>query len=613
MSLARVSIASMMVLLIALPAQAADTVGLVDDSKAHWSLRDDNGSSTTIGYGNPGDVPFMGDWDCDGVDTPGLYRRSDGFVYLRNENTTGIADVTFLFGNPNDLPLIGDFDGDGCDTVSIYRPSEARFYIIDELGENGGGLGKADYFFDYGNPGDAVFAGDWDNDGTDTPGLRRNSNGFVYLRNSNTTGIADVSYFYGNPGDVPVPGDWDSDGQDTIGLFRPSNTTFYLRNSNTTGIADQSFAMPLAGSIPVSGSFGLDLPAPPPPLTLQTVGSGFYRPVFVAAPGGDPRLFVVEQGGDIELVVDGVKQASPFLRIDVTESSERGLLGLAFHPDYPSNGKFYVNYTIGSSTLISEFQVSGNPNLADESSERILLQVTQPFTNHNGGMLAFDANGYLLIALGDGGGAGDPGDRAENPFSLLGKILRIDVDQKEAGREYAIPPDNPFASGGGAPEVFQLGLRNPWRFTLDAGDLYVADVGQNQREEVTVLPGNTPGSDFGWNTWEGSLCYEGPCVTGGFVFPQVEYSHSSGCSVTGGFVYRGSAIPGLGGRYFYGDFCGGWIKSFRYENSVVGSHRAHDSDLGSVPLLSSFGYDGFGELYVTSLQGGVVSKVIAAP
>ncbi len=603
----------LMAMVLAVPAMAADTVGLVDDSKAHWSLRAENGNSTTIGYGNPGDVPFMGDWDCNGTDTPGLYRRSDGFVYMRNSITTGVADITFLFGNPNDLPLVGDFDGDGCDTVSIYRPSEARFYIINELGKDGGGLGAAEYSFEYGNPGDVVIVGDWDNDDVDTPGLRRDSNGFVYLRNSNTTGIADISYFYGDAGDLPVAGDWNWDGTDTVGLYRPQNSTFYLRNSLSTGIADQSFSMPLAGTRPVSGSFGLKLPALPPPLALQTIVSGLDRPVFVAAPQGDPRLFVVEQTGDIELIVAGVRQTTPFLDLGVTFSSERGLLGLAFHPDYGSNGKFYINYTIGSKTRISEFNVSGNPNLADLSSERILLEITQPFSNHNGGMLAFDANGYLLIGLGDGGGAGDPGDRAENPFNLLGKILRIDIDSQAGGKQYAVPPSNPFAAGGGAPEVYQLGLRNPWRFAVDAGHLYVGDVGQDRREEVTVLPGSTPGANFGWNTWEGSLCFEGPCVTNGFVFPQVEYSHPSGCSVTGGMVYRGNDLPGLAGTYFYGDFCGGWIKSFRYENSVVGSHRNHDSDLGAVPLLSSFGYDGFGEIYVTGLQGGVVKKIVTGP
>jgi hypothetical protein len=196
----------------------------------------------------------MGDWDCDGVDTPGLYRQSDGFVYLRNSNTQGVADIKFFFGDPGDVPLAGDFDGDGCDTVSIYRPSEARFYVIDELGSNGGGLGAAAYSFLFGNPGDVAFVGDWDGDGIDTPGLRRPSDGFVYLRHTNTQGVANVSFFYGNPGDVVFAGDWDADGGDSIGLYRPSNGAVYLRNVLSTGVANLAFPVG-SGMLPAAGDF----------------------------------------------------------------------------------------------------------------------------------------------------------------------------------------------------------------------------------------------------------------------------------------------------------------------------------------------------------------------
>jgi hypothetical protein len=185
----------------------------------------------------------MGDWDCDGIDTPGLYRRSDGYVYLRNSNTEGVADLGFFFGNPGDFPVAGDFDGNGCDTVSLYRPSEGRFYVIDHLGFGDAGLGAAERSFYFGDPGDAPFVGDWDSDGIDTPGLRRDSNGFVYLRQTNTQGIADISYFYGDPGDVVFTGDWDADGDDTLGLYRPSTATVYLRNTNSTGVADLSFGV----------------------------------------------------------------------------------------------------------------------------------------------------------------------------------------------------------------------------------------------------------------------------------------------------------------------------------------------------------------------------------
>ena len=601
------------VLLFAAPAQGADTPGVVDQTTGTWTLLDGEGDPSPIGFGNPADVPFMGDWDCDGIDTPGLYRRSDGFAYLRNSNTTGVADVTFLFGVPGDLPLPGDFDGDGCDTLSLYRPSEARFYVINELGQNGGGLGAADYSFLFGNPGDVPFMGDWNGDNIDTPGLRRPSNGFVYLRNSNTTGVGDVSYFYGDPGDLPFAGDWDGDGDDTLGLFRPSTGTVYLRNTNSTGVAHSTACIGQHSSVPVAGDFGPVSGPTTARIALQLVNSGLDRPLFVSAPPGDCRLFVVEQTGDIEILSGWTRLSSPFLEVVVTGFGERGLLGLAFHPDYSQNGKFYVNYTIGSVTRISEFRVSSDPNRADPSSERVLLEVTQPFTNHNGGMLAFDESGFLLIALGDGGGGGDPGNRAQNPNNLLGKILRIDVDGGDVGGRYSIPPGNPFASGGGAPEVFLIGLRNPWRFDIDEGLGYIADVGQEHREEITVISMGSGGADLGWNTWEGTRCFDPPCTGGGFVFPQIEYSHLSGCSVTGGYVYRGRAISGLAGAYFYGDLCSGWISSFRYEGGEVVDQVDRTPQLGTVGSLSSFGLDGFGEIYVTSLQSGRVLKIVPAP
>ena len=604
----RLALAAVLVVGLGLPAMATDTVGVIDQTSGHWTLRDENTNTKAIVYGNPMDEPFMGDWDCDGVDTPGLYRRSDGFAYLRNSNTTGVADVTFLFGNPGDLPLIGDFDGDGCDTLSIYRPAEARIYVINRLGTAGGGLGVADFSYEFGNPGDIPVAGDWDGDGTDSTGLRRPEDGFVYLRNSNSTGIADISYFFGDPGDLPVAGDWDDDGVDTFGLFRPSNSTFYLKNTHNTGVADLSF--PLSSGLPVSGHFDLNLPPPPPPLALEQVASGLDRPVLVAAPPGDPRLFVVEQTGDIEIISGGSVLPTPFLDLGVTSGGERGLLGLAFHPEYASNGRFYVNYTIGSVSRISEFRVSSNPNSADAGSERVLLTVNQPASNHNGGMLLFDDEGFLIVAFGDGGGAGDPNNRAENPNDILGKLLRIDVDTTSGGRQYGIPASNPFAQGGGAPEVYMLGLRNPWRFDHDAGLLYIGDVGQGDREEVTILPAASVGANLGWNTWEGTRCFQAPCGTSGFVFPQVEYTHASGCSVTGGLVYRGSAIPGLAGTYFYADFCAGRINSLLFDGGIVTKHVDRAAELGVIPQLSSFGYDAAGEVYVTSLNGRVY-KIVA--
>jgi hypothetical protein len=264
---------------ISSPAAAAESgedVGVVDSSTGVWYLRDaSTGGTTSFYYGKPGDYPFMGDWDCDGVDTPGLYRRSDGFVYLRNSNTQGIADISFFFGNPGDLPVAGDFNGDGCDTVSIYRPREGRFYIINRLGSGSGGLGAADFAYYFGNPGDKPFVGDFDADGVDEIGLHRESTGLVYFRFTHTQGVADKTFIYGNPGDVMLAGRWQAEaesGADTVGIFRPGSGTFHLSYSNDVGNADESLIYGNSRTKPVSGRFG-SLPggASAPPLEIHLV------------------------------------------------------------------------------------------------------------------------------------------------------------------------------------------------------------------------------------------------------------------------------------------------------------------------------------------------------
>jgi hypothetical protein len=229
--------------------------GLVDSSQGQWHLRHVDGRVDSFYFGNPGDVPFMGDWDCDGIDTPGLYRQSDGYVYLRNSNTQGVADVRFFFGNPGDIPLAGDFNGDGCDTVSVYRPSNATFYIINELGADDTGLGTAEVAYIFGNPGDKPFIGDFDGDCVDTPGLHRESTGLVYYRNWNSEGVADAIFLFGNPGDRLVANDWNGDGVDSPAVFRPSETTAFFRFTNTTGNADARFMFGEPGWLPVTGTF----------------------------------------------------------------------------------------------------------------------------------------------------------------------------------------------------------------------------------------------------------------------------------------------------------------------------------------------------------------------
>ena len=240
----------------AAPSPEIDEIGFFDPSQGIWHLNTRDGYSSSFYFGNPGDHPIVGDWNCNGIDTLGLYRRSDGYVYLRNSNAQGVADIRFFFGNPGDLPLAGDFNGDGCDTVSIYRPAVARVYIINALGSNDGGLGAAENSFVFGNPGDKPFVGDFDGDGTDTIGLHRETTGFVYFRNANTSGNAHDQFFFGDPGDRLVAGNWIAAGEDYPGVYRPSNRTVYLRYANTQGNADEQYQWGTSGYIPVAGLFG---------------------------------------------------------------------------------------------------------------------------------------------------------------------------------------------------------------------------------------------------------------------------------------------------------------------------------------------------------------------
>lgn len=360
-------------------------------------------------------------------------------------------------------------------------------------------------------------------------------------------------------------------------------------------------------------------------ITSIRVASGLSSPVFVTSPAGDlQRLFIVEQPGIIKILKDGVILPDPFLDIAarVSFGGERGLLGLAFHPDYDNNDYFYVNYTNNSgNTVISRFEVTGDPDIADPASEFILLIISQPFSNHNGGMIAFgSSDGYLYIGMGDGGSGGDPGNRSQNDGLMLGKILRIDVD---GGDPYGIPPDNPFV-GPGNPldEIWAKGLRNPWRFAFDrlAGDLYIGDVGQNAWEEIDYQPASSLGGEnYGWRFMEGNHCYNpsNDCDPGGLTYPIHEYSHGGSpfrCSVTGGYVYRGSAIPDLQGRYFFADYCSDQIWSLLYDGDNVTEliDRTAELDPGeglTINDISSFGEDAAGELYIVDL-GGEVFKVV---
>jgi len=358
------------------------------------------------------------------------------------------------------------------------------------------------------------------------------------------------------------------------------------------------------------------------------VASGLSAPLRVTAPAGDfARFFVVQQGGRIRVVKDGVLLGGSFLDLSgrVAAGGERGLLGLAFHPDYRRNGRFFVNYTdTFGDTVVSEFRVSSDPDLANAASERVLLRQAQPYSNHNGGHLAFSPlDGTLYVGLGDGGSGGDPQNRAQNDGTWLGKMLRIDVDAKDPGKEYAVPPDNPFAGRATPlPEIWAKGLRNPWRYSFDGtnGDLWIGDVGQGSWEEVDWQPGSSAGGEnYGWRRMEGAHCYDpaSGCQTGSLVLPILEYSHASSpprCSVTGGVVARGPSVPEIAGRYLFADYCSGELLSVRRLGSGATDPRNHRAEwvpsggrtIGSVTDL---GEDARGDVYVTDAADGEVFRL----
>lgn len=360
-------------------------------------------------------------------------------------------------------------------------------------------------------------------------------------------------------------------------------------------------------------------PPPPPPgtpaLRLETVATGLDFPVFLTAPPGDrSRLFVVEKTGRVRIIANGVLRAEPFIDLSgqVSGGSEQGLLGLAFHPDFATNGLVILDYTDrNGDTRVARYRVStSDPNRLDPGSEGVILTVAQPYANHNGGMVGFGPlDGDLYIGLGDGGSGGDPQGNGQNRGTLLGKILRLRVG---ADGQVSVPADNPFAGVSGVrPEIWSYGLRNPWRFSFDRsnGDLYIADVGQGAREEIDVAPASAlagRGANFGWNRMEGTSCYPpgSSCDPQGLTLPVLDYDHGQGCSVTGGYVYRGTALTGMAGVYFYADYCSGWVRSFRYANGRA-TEPLEWAGLKPGGSITSFGEDAAGELYLLTQSGGV--------
>lgn len=347
-------------------------------------------------------------------------------------------------------------------------------------------------------------------------------------------------------------------------------------------------------------------------ISLQTFATGFSSPVAIVN-AGDSRLFVVQRGGAIRILnANGTINATNFLTLTsstIVSGGERGLLGLAFHPNYATNGYFYVNYTRASdgATVIARYSVSANPDVAEASSAQVLLTIAQPFNNHNGGSLVFGPDGYLYIGMGDGGSGGDPDNYGQNINSLLGKMLRIDVD---SGSPYAIPAGNPYAGATqGADEIWAVGMRNPWKFSFDkqTGDLWIADVGQNAREEINKAASTAAGLNYGWRCYEANIPYNtnGCQSVSNYFMPVANYALGNGyCSITGGYVYRGSTYPNMVGKYFFSDYCSnriGWV-----ENN---GGTITWSSLFSGNFVS-FGEDINGELYIAGISNGTISKII---
>jgi glucose/arabinose dehydrogenase len=375
----------------------------------------------------------------------------------------------------------------------------------------------------------------------------------------------------------------------------------------------------LAPTLPVATA---TIPASPPAPPVFPDPAGYaWTPVIAGlelptdiqnAGDGSGRLFIVEKPGRILILKGGQLLPTPFLDISRKVGSrptEEGLLGLAFHSKYSQSGLFYVDYTDeNGNTVIARFHVStGNPDLADAASETDILRVNQPYDNHKGGQLAFGPDGYLYIGLGDGGSEGDPQLTGQNLHTLLGKLLRIDVDH---GVNYAVPSDNPYAKGGGLPEIWAVGLRNPWRFSFDrlTGDLYIADVGQDAWEEIDFVPAGTLGRlNFGWSFYEGMHPYKGqPPANGSFTLPVTEYSHSDGCAVTGGYVYRGAALPEWQGVYFYGDYCSGNIWGLLITNK---SSLQAKILFTTSAQITTFGLDEAGEIYLVDYGSGELLRL----
>jgi hypothetical protein len=362
-------------------------------------------------------------------------------------------------------------------------------------------------------------------------------------------------------------------------------------------------------------------------LKLTEIARDLSSPLLVAAPHDDPRIFIVEQPGRIRLIgADGILRDTPYLDLGdacIQTGGEQGLLGLAFHPKFAENGKFYIDYTraLDGAEVIAEYTTSPTGETVTSAPRELIVQ-QDPASNHNGGMLAFGPDGFLYISIGDGGGANNQYNNGQNQQTLMAKILRIDVDQPADGKPYGIPADNPWKAGPGVPEMFVWGLRNPWRFSIDqpTGDVYIGDVGQGTTEEIDVIPHGTRGQNLGWSVFEGDGCFanNASCADPApYTAPIVAYNRvgTGQCAVVGGYVYRGRCMPDLVGSYFYGDYCSGEVDTFTFSGGAATAKMTRTADVDPDHVLqgklTSFGTDGYDELYATAGPAGIVYRIEA--
>ena len=427
----------------------------------------------------------------------------------------------------------------------------------------------------------------------------------AFLRRALNLPASSTDHFRDDDGNI-FEGDINAiaDAGITNGCNPPANSLF-CPNDTVKRDTMASFLARANGLTPMT-------PPPRPPLAWETVVDGLSSPVQAIAPPGEDRLLIAEQRGVVKSFDNGSTNTFLDIEDDVRFAGERGLLSIAVHPDYPVDRRLFAWYTGNDSdTYLVEFDIAAD--LESASSPRTILEIDQPAANHNGGMLAFGADGLLYLSTGDGGGGNDTFQNARDLSSLLGKILRIDVDDTDPGLEYAIPGDNPYVGEAGRDEIWASGLRNPWRWSFDDGHIYIGDVGQTTREEINAVDVMPVGYDFGWSRYEGSVCnpndHEATCATSGLTFPVEEYGRSVGSTVTGGVVYRGSTVRSLDAYYVWADLFSGTVRAFRLDGTSAVEKKDLSSDLGMTGIVS-FGFDSDGETLAVDLFRGRVYRLV---